>query len=120
VYAALTGERSRELLAGRVLVVHGADGRKRDRIERGLLAAGASDVLWHPISTSGSLHDVVDVDSFIGRVDLALIGAGVGKLAVLTQMTPLAVPCIDAGFVFELWADPSLAGQRPFCGLRSR
>ena len=30
-------------------------------------------------------------------------------------MEPLSVPCIDAGFIFEVWADPSSKWERDFC-----
>lgn len=114
VYALLLGPSGEPLLTGaNVVVVASASGEKRRRIEDGLLERGAADVRWHPLSASRALYDVVDVDVEV-RPDLVLIGAGVGAPNILTQLEPFDVPCIDAGFVLEVLADPALAGTRPF------
>ena len=116
VYAALTGPRRGGLLKGkRVLVVNGACGEKRRKIEHGLLRKGVSEVSWHSISLDRSLYDRLDLDPYIGKIDLALVGAGIGKPNILVQMEPLNVPCIDAGYVFEVWADPNSKWERAFC-----
>ncbi|HET6343522.1 MAG TPA: hypothetical protein VFH51_01265, partial [Myxococcota bacterium] len=115
VYAALTGTRRRELLSGRLLVVNSAAGSKRQRIEARLSAEGATRVHWLPISERRSLLDDVDVSPYMGKVDLALVGAGIGKARVMRQMASLGVPCLDAGFVFEVWDDPRRAAERPYC-----
>lgn len=113
VYAMLTGPRRGELLANRrVLVVNGAQGEKKQQIVDGLKREGVAEVLWCPISLRRSLYDSVDMTPFLGKVDLALIGAGIGKANILLQMEPLNVPCIDAGFIFEVWADPKNKGKR--------
>jgi hypothetical protein len=116
VYAALTGPRRGELLKDRrVLVVNGASGEKRQKIEAGLRHEGVAEVLWHPISLDRSLYDRLDLDPYIGKIDLALVGAGIGKPNILVQMEPLNVPCIDAGYVFEVWADLKNKWKRAFC-----
>lgn len=116
VYAALTGPRRGELLKGRrVLVVNGACGEKRRKIEHGLLREGVAEISWYPISLDRSLYDRLDVDSYIGKIDLALVGAGIGKPNILTQMELLNVPCIDAGYVFEVWADRENRWNRACC-----
>jgi len=116
VYAALTGPRRKELLQGRrVLVVNGATGEKRQQIEAGLTREGVAELHWLPISLTRSLYDRVDVTPFISQVDLAMVGAGIGKPNILAQMVPLQVPCIDAGFVFEVWAKPENCWKRPVC-----
>jgi len=115
VYALLTGpERHRVLSGRRVLVIHSATGPKQDAIRSSLMREGAKEVLWHTISTDRSLYDVVPVDRFVGAVDLCVFGAGIGKPAILAQLEPLGVPCIDAGYVMEVWADPSVARSRIF------
>jgi hypothetical protein len=115
VYAALTGWRRRELLSGRILVVNSATGAKRQRIETSLEREGATQVHWLSISERRSLIDRIDVSSYVGHVDLALVGAGIGKANIMRQMCPLEVPCLDAGFVFEVWDDPARAVERPYC-----
>jgi hypothetical protein len=116
VYAALTGPRRGELLRGRrLLVVNGAEGAKRSQIEAGLAREGAAEIHWLPISLTRSWYDRLDVQEHVGKVDLALVGAGIGKPNILLQLEPLQAPCIDAGFVFEVWADPENRWRRPVC-----
>lgn len=116
VYAMLTGPRRVELLSGRrLLVVNGAQGDKKQKIIEGLKREGVVDVLWCPISLKRSLYDTLDLAPYIGKVDLAVVGAGIGKANILTQMKPLNIPCIDAGFVFEVWADPENKWKRVVC-----
>jgi hypothetical protein len=115
-YAALTGPRRGELLRGRrVLVINGAAGAKRAQAEAGLAREGVADITWLGISPARSLFDTLDVQALAGRIDLALVGAGIGKANLLEQLEPLKAPCVDAGFVFEVWADPANARKRPFC-----
>lgn len=116
VYALLLGDRGERLFRGRrVLVVHGATGAKRAAIEAAILARGASEVRWHTLSSGRAAFDRLDPREHLGRVDLALVGAGVGKPAILVQLAPLAVPCIDAGYAFEVWAEPECRWNRRFC-----
>ena len=116
VYAMLTGPRRGELLKDRrVLVVNGAEGDKKQNIISGLKREGVAEVLWCPISLMRSLYDTVDMTPYLGKVDLAMVGAGIGKSNILLQMEPLNVPCIDAGFVFEVWADPKNKWGRVLC-----
>ena len=116
IYALLTGPRRSELLKGRrVLVINGAEGEKQRKITDGLLNEGVAEVLWCKISLKRSYFETIDITPFIGRVDLALVGAGIGKLKLFQHLEPLGVPCIDAGFVFEVWADPNNRFKRVYC-----
>jgi hypothetical protein len=116
VYAALAGPRRGEILSGRrLLLVNGAKGQKRERIEQGLRREGVAGVQWLSISPDQSLFDQLDLSLVSDPVDLALVGAGVGKPNILVQLEPLGVPCIDAGYLFEVWADPAMARKRAYC-----
>jgi len=116
IYALLTGPRRVELFKNRrVLVVNGAQGKAKQKIIDGLKREGVSDVYWCPISLKRSLYDTIDIEPFIGRVDFAVVGAGLGKANIMTQMEALNVPCIDAGFIFEVWKDPKNKWVRVFC-----
>lgn len=116
VYALLSGPSARRIIRGRrILLVNAADAAKRQRIETTLRGLGASEIHWKEISAARSLFDTIDVSDLHGRVDLAFVGAGVGKPNILLQLAPLSVPAIDAGYMFEVWADPSLAASRAFC-----
>jgi hypothetical protein len=116
VYALLSGPHRRSILEGRrVLLVNGADPEKQGRIERSLRELGVREIHWIAISGTRSLFERVDPQPFVGKIDIAFVGAGVGKPSILPQLEPLAVPCIDVGYLFEVWANPALASNRPFC-----
>ena len=61
-----------------------------------------------------SLYDKISIDKFIGKVDFVIIGAGIGKPNIMVQLEKLNVPCIDAGFIFEVWANTN-KWNRSFC-----
>jgi hypothetical protein len=116
VYAMLTGNRRSELFGGRrVLVVNGASAQKRDKIIKSLFGEGVKEVFWCDISLDRSLYDKISIENYIGKVDFVLVGAGIGKANIMLQLEPLAVPCIDAGFVFEIWADNKNKYKRSYC-----
>lgn len=115
VYALLRGPRCADVLGGRrVLVVHSAQGVKREAIVAAVVSAGAASVGWLPISASRSFADKLDLSMVEGRPDLCVVGAGVGKSRILQQLEPLSIPCIDAGYTFEVWSDPDRQWDRPY------
>lgn len=116
VYALVRGSlKGRLFEKKRVLLVTGADTEKRGRIERSLREEGVSEIYWCPISSSRSFFDILDVAPWIGKVDVAFVGAGVGKPAIMLQLEPLQVPVLDVGFIFEVWADPEARWERAVC-----
>lgn len=115
VYAMLRGPRVRHLAAGRrLLVVHSAIGGKRVAIIAALREIGFRTVEWLTISPTRSFADSLDLASIAEAPDMCLIGAGIGKARILAQLEPLEVPCIDAGYAFEAWADPDRQWDRPY------
>jgi hypothetical protein len=63
---------------------------------------GIRDVTCHEIPASGVAHG--DFDYTIGgRVDVALVGAGIGAPLVLARLQQESCLAIDSGFVFHLW-----------------
>ena len=116
VYSMLTGPRRGELFQNnRILVVNGAGDGKKEKIINSLKKEGVSKVEWISISSKRSMFDIIDVKPYIGKVDLAVIGAGIAKPHILLQMEPLNIPCIDAGFIFEVWANPRNKWERSYC-----
>jgi hypothetical protein len=116
VYAAFAGPSRHRLLKGRrLLLVHSARGAKRAAIEQRLRSEGVAAVHWCTISSERSFYDRIDVGSHVGAVDLALVGAGIGKPKILLQLASLNVPAVDAGYLFEIWADSDSKWDRPFC-----
>lgn len=119
VYAALTGPAAERLIRGRrVLLVNSSTGAKRGAIEAAMERQGAKAIRWIGTSARRSLYDRIDTEGLCREVDIAFVGAGVGKPNVLNQLRPLRVPCLDAGFVFEVWADPRAAKDRSYCSPR--
>ena len=116
LYALLHGpDRIDVLKDRRVLVVTGLDSEKERGIRTGLQREGAADVQFLPISRTKAMTEVLDLTQVDGRVDLALVGAGVGSVNIVTQLEPLSVPALDCGFVLSTLGDPGLRWNRPFC-----
>lgn len=114
VYAFLSLHLDAVVQGRTVGVIHSADGLRRERIIARLIEAGARDVIWHGISPDKSAFDRVDIASLAGS-HVILLGAGVGKANIFSQLAGYPGPCIDAGFMFETWADQSVADERPYC-----
>jgi hypothetical protein len=116
VYASLVGPRRFDILRGRrVLIINGANGGKQLDIINNLKKNGVSEVYWCSISLTRSMYDVIDIKPYLGKIDLIFIGAGIGKPNIILQLEPLNVPCIDAGYVFEVWANPLNKYKRVWC-----
>lgn len=113
-YALLASRLSSLLEGQRVAVATNASRHDKMRVGDHLRDAGAVSVRWVSVSPERALFDDLDVIGMIGAVDIALVGAGVGKLNVMRQLAPLDVPVIDAGFMLEVWKVPERAGSRPF------
>ena len=115
VYGLLRGPVFPELIGGRrVLIVHSATGAKREAITRSIQAANPRGIEWLTISSSRSFADTLDLSQLQEKPDLCLLGGGVGKSALFPQLRPLGIPCVDAGFAFEVWADPGKQWDRPY------
>lgn len=115
VYGLLRGPTFSRLVAGcRLLVVHSATGPKREAILGSLRQAEPRSIEWLTISPTRSFAEILDLARLHDRPDLCLLGAGVGKANLFHQLAPLAVPCLDAGYAFEAWADTDKQWDRPF------
>jgi hypothetical protein len=115
VYGLLRGPVFPDLIGGRrVLIVHSATGPKREAITRSIEAAHPRGIEWLTISPSRSFADRLDLSRLEDKPDLCLLGGGVGKSALFPQLRPLGIPCLDAGFSFEVWADPDKQWDRPY------
>ena len=115
VYALLTGNEKKILFKNRnILIINGADGSKKKKIIDGISKNNPKKVYYKKISSDRSLYDKISIDKFIGKVDFVIIGAGIGKPNIMVQLEKLNVPCIDAGFIFEVWANTN-KWNRSFC-----
>jgi hypothetical protein len=83
-------------------------------IGRRLTTLGAKRVVFISISSKKSMMDRIDV-SQTGKIDLVLIGAGVGALNILEQVESLQTTSIDVGHVLDCyWKPEQFVGQRHF------
>lgn len=116
VYALLAGSKSKLIFENRnILVINGAEGDKKYSIINQLYKRGVKKVIWKTISTDRSLFDKLDLNIVDLNVDLVLVGAGIGKLNILKQLSVLNAPCIDIGFYFEILANEKLKFERTMC-----
>lgn len=115
VYALLNGPRRKRLYGGRriLVVTHLTETRER-AIRSALLAEGARSVEFVAISASRSLFERIDAATIRRDADMALVAAGIGSVAVLDQLEPLSIPCIDCGITIECMIKPELRWERPF------
>ncbi|MBK5214519.1 MAG: hypothetical protein JJE55_12760 [Flavobacteriaceae bacterium] len=114
VYALLRGQYKKRILANRkILIFHSAQGEKRNRIIESLQNEGVKSVMWHEISSNRSMFDKIELQKEYYDSEIAFIGAGVGKFNIISQLEPLNIPCIDVGFVFEVWANEENKWKRP-------
>jgi hypothetical protein len=98
-----------------VLLIHSAKGERKRRIINAVESRGCKKVSWLAISHNKTFNDRMEFNDLIGQVDIAFIGAGVAKLVLMEQLSILKIPVVDIGFVFEVWNNPSLSIERPFC-----
>lgn len=114
VYAMLRGLQKSKFIKGlKILIFHSATGPKKEEIISALQSEGAHEIFWYQISPNRSMFEKIDLKEEYFEAEIAFIGAGVGKFNILVQLEPLKIPCIDAGFVFEVWADEINKWRRP-------
>jgi len=101
-----------------VMIIHSAKGEKKNKIINAVKARSASKVIWLSISHNNTFYDHLDVENYIGKADIAFIGAGVAKLLLMEQLSVLNIPIVDIGFAFEVWCNPTLSVERPFCKIK--
>lgn len=108
VYALLCGPDGRRLIENRnILVVTAACEDKMTKIAGSLIKLGAKSANFVSISPNKAMLDKIDLSKLSVKVDLALVGAGIGSANVLTQLESLQTLCIDAGVFVEVLSDPS-------------
>ena len=115
VYALLRGTLKNRMLENKnILILHSAKGEKQNKIIELLHKENVSSVIWHEISSNRSMFDKIDLKENYYKADIAFIGAGVGKFNIFHQLEDLKIPCIDIGFVFEVWANEENKLLRPY------
>jgi hypothetical protein len=116
VYAMLMGPDRRRFFEGRrILVVTWLNREKEERIRRAVSALGARSCLFYNVSPTKAMFDCVNVGLLREKVDVVLVGAGVGAANIIEQVRDLGSLCIDCGFVLDALADPENRWNRQFC-----
>jgi hypothetical protein len=103
VYALLVNPAFHSVLRNcRIALITSFKNKRAEVILKTLQTMGIRDVSCHEIPDSGVAHGEFDLK--IGRkIDLALVGAGIGAPLVLARLREEQCVAIDAGFVFHLW-----------------
>jgi hypothetical protein len=99
-----------------VLIITGANDDKINIVNKYLMDKEVNLVRFYKISPNRSLYDNINLsDVNTVNFDICFVAAGIGKPNILTQLKSLNCPCIDIGFMFEVWANPEQAYNRPWC-----
>jgi hypothetical protein len=86
----------------RVALITNFKNKNSAAILKTLDAMGIRNISCHEIPSSGVAHGDFDF-ALEGRVDVALVGAGIGSPLVLARLQEKSCVAIDSGFVFHLW-----------------
>lgn len=86
----------------RVALITSFKNKNAGAILKALQGMGISDVTCHEIPESGVAHGEFDL-TIDRKIDLALVGAGIGAPLVLARLREERCVAIDSGFVFHLW-----------------
>jgi hypothetical protein len=89
------------LCSCRVALITNFKNKNSTAILKKLDALGIRNVSCHEIPSSGVAHGDFDF-TLEGRVDVALVGAGIGSPLVLARLQNQSCVAIDSGFVFHL------------------
>jgi hypothetical protein len=103
VYALLVNPAFLSRLRGcRVAIITNFQNKNMAAILKTLSDMGIRDVRCYEIPASGVAHGVFEL-KFSEKIDVALVGAGIGAPLVLARLQEEFCTAIDSGFVFHLW-----------------
>jgi hypothetical protein len=91
-----------KLRSCRVALITNFKNKSSASILKALDAMGIRDVCCHEIPASGVAHGAFDLQ-IDRKIDVALVGAGIGSPLVLARLQAESCVAIDSGFVFHLW-----------------
>jgi hypothetical protein len=103
VYALLVNPAFMERLGGcNVALITSVKNKNMGSILKALDDMGVRNVSCHEIPSSGVAHGAFDL-RLDRKIDVALVGAGIGSPLVLARLQAESCVAIDSGFVFHLW-----------------
>lgn len=115
VYVMLSLERYKKILlqGKKVLVVTAFNERNRqENFRENFAKEGVAEISFYNISHDKSMLDVIDQTRLPAEVDLVLIGAGIGSVNIMNQLSHLNALCVDAGHVLDCFSRPKLRLER--------
>lgn len=115
VYLILSLRQYKQLLfeGKSVLIVTALNERKQKiNFERELAKEGVTKVFFYEISPSKSMLEVIDKAKLPDKVDLVLLGAGVGSANIMYQLSHLNAVCIDSGHALDCFSQPDLRKEK--------
>jgi hypothetical protein len=86
----------------RVALITNFQNKNSAAILKTLDGMGIRDVCRYELPASGVAHGEFDLQ-IEGKIDVALVGAGIGSPLVLARLQAESCAAIDSGFVFHLW-----------------
>lgn len=99
-----------------ILIITGSNEEKIIKVKQYFKNIEVNSIEFYKISPNKSLYDTIEIDSIVNKnIDICFVAAGIGKPNILVQLEPLNCPCIDVGFMYEVWANPELGYNRPWC-----
>ena len=115
VYVILSLKKYKEKLFNgkNVLVLTSFNERKRkESFEAEFRKEGVANIYYYEISATKSMMEIIDPSKLPAKVDLVLIGAGIGSANILNQIKHLKAICIDAGHALDCFSSPQLRQER--------
>lgn len=119
VYNLLSSNDRYDLFKNRNILLITSESKKVEMVKTKVLEYGASSVLFLGISQNRSLFDIINIENYLNKIDIVLLAAGIGKVNIITQLKPLNATCIDMGYMYEVYANPEIGFNRPFCSLEN-
>lgn len=120
IYIVLTNKRYSKIYVGKhVHLITSFDNERKVKIEHTLKSFGVKSVAWTEISKDRSLFDTLNIGDISQNVDVIFVGAGIGKVNIFNQLKKIPAIIIDAGYIFETWANPALVNERDYCKTHS-
>lgn len=119
VYNLLSSKDRFDLFKNKNILLITSESNKVEIVRAKIVEYGASSVSFVAISQNRSLFDIINIENYLNKIDIVLLAAGIGKVNILTQLKPLNATCIDIGYMYEVYANPEIGLNRPFCTLEN-
>lgn len=116
VYVLLNDLLEGDYLHGKkLLIITNYDDKKEKSIKRNLEKNKLNRIDFYKITDSKSFFEKIDLEKINKtKYDLILIGAGIGTINILKQLTSSEAFCVDAGIIIECLANPQIRNYRIF------